>query len=658
MLYFAPMRERILGLLLAATLCLGAGEGPTTVAIGTEKLSRTPIDPNIYGAVLEHIGQQMDIMWAELLQDNSFEGLRSFNERSEGWAEGKIDSSQFWWHSGYELHSWRAFGTDSSASVSTSFGANLINGMQGKVINNTSTHAAGIAQDGIPVRAGMTYRFEGFLSPTGQGRRVPGAASQVTVGLYADGALTKPYARVTVPLKTPGFRKYSAELRVSETSDNATFALAAEPAGFVAADVVSLMPADNLSGWRADVVAALKDMGLRSFRYPGGCFASFLDWETMVGPPAQRAPYTNPYWGGLEPNHVGTDEFLRLMELVKGEPLLCVNLITGTPEKAAGWVEYCNATTGTHYGKIRARNGHAKPYGVKYWELDNEAQRRFSVAQYAEECRTYSAAMRAVNPSIRLMAVAYFWSDDDLALLVKRAASAIDYLAVRTTDRDELAKLQALAAANSTPQHPIRIAATEWRNRFRKDEWTPLRLDGSLRKAEVAWGHGLECARTLQEYQRRAGSVRMAMFPSVTNLYGEDLMNIGKSGIVYTSSGRVVKLMSDIGGYPLKTDTAGSVEKLDVNAVIDEKAQRLYCTLVNGCGVESPVRLNLGGWKPVRPDANVLTLTAASLEARADFHSPGAINETERTIRQSGETFIIPLPPYSVNKVVFHLGSK
>ena len=105
------------------------------------------------------------------------------------------------------------------------------------------------------------------------------------------------------------------------------------------------MPADNLSGWRPDVMAAVKKMGLTSFRYPGGCFASFVDWESMVGPPEMRLPFTNPFWGGLEPNHVGTDEFLRLMELVGGEPLLEVNLISGTPERAAAWVEYCNAAS-------------------------------------------------------------------------------------------------------------------------------------------------------------------------------------------------------------------------------------------------------------------------------------------------------------------------
>jgi hypothetical protein len=68
---------------------------PTTIVIGAERLAQTPLDKRIYGALLEHIGQQMDTMWAELLQDNSFEGLRPFSAESERWAEGKIDSHQF-----------------------------------------------------------------------------------------------------------------------------------------------------------------------------------------------------------------------------------------------------------------------------------------------------------------------------------------------------------------------------------------------------------------------------------------------------------------------------------------------------------------------------------------------------------------------------------
>jgi alpha-L-arabinofuranosidase len=641
-------------LVLAAALNAPAADG-VTVTIGVEKLSRAPIDRNIYGAVLEHIGQQMDIMWAELLQDNSFEGLRPFNEHTENWAEGKVDSSRFWWHSGYELHPWRAFGEEKSATVATSFGNNMVNGLHGKIVNNASSHAAGIAQDGIPVKAGMTYKFEAYLSPTGIGRRVPGADATVTIGLYADSALTKPYARAAIALKTAGLRKYSAVLRVPETSDNATFALAVEPKGFAAMDLISLMPADNFSGWRADVVSALKDMGLHSYRYPGGCFASFVDWETMVGPPEQRVPYTNPYWGGLEPNHVGTDEFLRLMELVKGEPLLCINMLTGTPQHAADWVAYTNGGAGTHYGSLRARNGHPKPYGVKYWELDNEAQRRFSAEQYADQCRLYSAKMKAVDPSIRLSAIGYFWNAQELELLVKRAAPAIDLLSVRTTDAGELAAFESLLDKYSTPQHQIRIADTEWRNRFKKDAWVPLRVDGSLRRAEATWSHGLECARTYQEFQRRAGSIRMAMFPSVSNLYGEDFMSIGKSGIVYTCSGRVAKLMSDMMGNPVQTTIESAAGKLDVNAVVDERAGRLVATAVNGEAAAIPLRLDLRAWKRLKLDAKTITLTASTPNAMSDFHTPDSVRQSETAVHGNAGIFTAKLPPYSVNKTIFEL---
>jgi hypothetical protein len=613
-----------------------AAAQPAAITISSERLSPTPVDKRIYGVLLEHIGQQMDIMWAELLQDNSFEGLREFSEQSHRWAEGAIDNSRFWWHSGYELHPWRSIG-----AVNTAVAMNIRHGMQAKTIANRGDKPAGIAQDGIPVRAGITYHFTGYFSPAARGGE---GRTEVTVGLYADKDLTKPYATAVIPVKSGGFEKYSADLKAPAANDNATFAITLPAKGYATVDLVSLMPSDNQSGWRADVVAAIRKMGIASFRYPGGCFASFVDWESMVGPPEQRLPFTNPFWGGLEPNHVGTDEFLRLTELVQAEPLLEVNLISGTPERAAAWVEYCNGSEHSPNGRKRARNGHPKPYGVTHWELDNEVWRRFSAAQYAAECRRYSVAMRAVDPKIKLMAVSYFWKDDsELETLLKGAAQSIDYLAVRTVDRDEMAKFERLAEKYSTPQHKLLIASTEWRNKWRKDAWSPMRIDDSQRKAEMVWGYAFECARTLQEFQRHSAQVRFAMFPTLSNLYGEDLMRIGKSGIDFAPNGEIYALMSDMRGVPLSV--AGASGKLDVNALVDEPSKRLVCALVHGGSSSMPVRLDLRQWPKVAPSGKVITLEANGMKSV----DPG--KRTESGIRSTGGIFETDLPPYSVSKV-------
>lgn len=291
---------------------------------------------------------------------------------------------------------------------------------------------------------------------------------------------------------------------------------------------------------------------------------------------------------------------------------------------------------------------------MKYWELDNETQRRFSAAQYAAECRRYSAAMRAVDPDIRLAAVGYFWTDEYLELLVREAAPAIDLLAVRTVDPGELSKLRDLARRYSTPGHPIQIAATEWRNNFRRDPWAPLKLDGSLRQAESAWGYAIDSARTLNEYQRAADWLPMAMFPTVSNLYGEDLMQIGKSGIVYTGTGRVMKLMSGMRGQVLDLRVTGP-EKLDANAVVDEAGKRVVCTLVEGAGARVPVRLDLRAWFKAASQAEVVTLAAASLEARADFTDPDAVRESRTSVKIAGGELFWTLPPYSVSRVTVRL---
>jgi hypothetical protein len=154
----------------------------------------------------------------------------------------------------------------------------------------------------------------------------------------------------------------------------------------------------------------LSEMGPTVLRYPGGLTANNFDWKQGIGPITERDPN---YGGTGIPQTFGTDEFLRYCEELGAEAIFVVNVSingkrAGTVQGAADWVEYCNSPAdgsnpggGTDWAALRAANGHKEPYGVKYWELGNE-ETFPGFEDYARRVNAYSAAMKAIDPSIEV----------------------------------------------------------------------------------------------------------------------------------------------------------------------------------------------------------------------------------------------------------------
>src|SRR5919202_4146112 len=63
-------------------------------------------------------------------------------------------------------------------------------------------------------------------------------------------------------------------------------------------------------GFRGDVLDLVREMGVTIVRYPGGNFVSAYDWEDGVGPRERRPTRLDLAWRSIEPNEVGTDEFM------------------------------------------------------------------------------------------------------------------------------------------------------------------------------------------------------------------------------------------------------------------------------------------------------------------------------------------------------------
>jgi alpha-N-arabinofuranosidase len=163
------------------------------------------------------------------------------------------------------------------------------------------------------------------------------------------------------------------------------------------------------NGFRKDVLDEIKKLGVPIIRYPGGNFVSGYNWLDGIGPKATRPAVLDKAWNSMNSNEFGTDEFLTWCKLVGTEPLLGLNLGTGSAEQAAALVEYCNLDKGTRWSDLRRKNGTAEPYKVQKWCLGNEMDGPWQIGhmtatEYGLKAEDAARQMRYIDPSLKLIA--------------------------------------------------------------------------------------------------------------------------------------------------------------------------------------------------------------------------------------------------------------
>jgi alpha-L-arabinofuranosidase len=132
---------------------------------------------------------------------------------------------------------------------------------------------------------------------------------------------------------TESWKKVAARLDPSATETNATLSISFQGPGTLWIDNVSLMPDDAVSGWRPDVVAAVRALKPGIIRFGGSAldepgFGEF-DWKVTIGDPDHRKPFRA--WGGLQKTGPGLEEIVQFCHLVAAEPLLCVRVTGRSP---------------------------------------------------------------------------------------------------------------------------------------------------------------------------------------------------------------------------------------------------------------------------------------------------------------------------------------
>ncbi|MCS7475679.1 arabinosylfuranosidase ArfA [Umezawaea endophytica] len=168
-------------------------------------------------------------------------------------------------------------------------------------------------------------------------------------------------------------------------------------------------PTADEDGFRGDVLALTRELGVSLVRYPGGNFVSGYRWEDGIGPAASRPVRRDLAWHSIETNEVGVDEFVRWARKADVEVMYAVNLGTRGVAEALDVHEYLNHEGGTHLSELRRANGSEAPHGVTLWCLGNELDGPWQTGhktahEYGRLAAETARALRQAEPGLELVA--------------------------------------------------------------------------------------------------------------------------------------------------------------------------------------------------------------------------------------------------------------
>jgi alpha-L-arabinofuranosidase len=655
----------ILSLLVFSTVPGGVARAQThpptraSITIDAQKVENR-ISPMFYGQFMEFMYQDIKGgLYAELLRDRSFEEPANAIGLPRDWERDPDDRND---DTAMKFH-W-----DDSLSYppSKSFDGQTIEHSLRITITQNDGQRRGIYQSGIPIREGVDYR--GYLWV-----RSPEFEGHAAAALERDQTGGESYAAQDIPIVKGEWRKYEFTLKPRESDPLAKLVLLFYGRGRVWVDQVSLMPGDAVDGVRADVFQQIKAVRPGFLRWPGGNVAQDYHWMWGIGPRDERTTWTNLSWGNEpEPSDFGTDEYLQFCRNLGATPTLVVNVDGrgATAQEAAAWVEYVNGPADSRYGALRARNGHPQPYAVKYWEVGNEIYgdwvRGHSDAEtYARNFNRYQAAMRAADPSVKLIAV----GDNDLnwdRAVLKIAGQKLDNLALHhyyglAEMKGDPLNLMAHPLAYEpfykrmqqlirevVPGHEIKLIVNEW------NTFLPVPRQHSMESA-------LYAARLMNVFERSGDIVEMTSVSDLVNGWPGGIIQASRHGIFVTPTYLAIKLYNEHLGTERLATTVESptfdsslegrgVPYLDVVATRSPDGKHIFIKAVNTDPARPlATKVTVSGGK-VAPTAEVESVTAPSLSTANNFSTPEAVSVKGSEVR-TGSAFDLELPAHSVSVI-------
>jgi alpha-N-arabinofuranosidase len=630
---------------LAFLLLLVLPAVPATVTVDASKTG-APISKYIYGQFIEHLGRCIyGGIWAEMLEDRKF--FYPVDGEAPAWEMFKPGNRSYDGEGHpYELlvrSPWMIIGPKQSVRM-VSAGA-YVGEHTPEITLPAKDAPAGLMQERLGLVAGRQYTGRVVLAgaPT---------AGPIEVSLVWGGGATMRQT-VVIDKITGEYTKFPLRFRAESSTDNGRLEIVARGSGSFRIGTVSLMPADNIYGWRADTLALLKELNSPVYRWPGGNFVSGYNWRDGIGEPDKRPPRKNPAWKGIEHNDVGIHEYMALMREIGAEPYVAVNTGLADETAAAQEVEYLNGSTSTPLGKLRAQNGHPEPFGVKWFAVGNEMYGNWQLGnipleQYVQKHNRVVEAMRKIDSGVQPVGVGsvgrwseqmltqcagfmslisehlYWQNRPDLAAHVAQVPAQIRKVA--EAHREYRRRLPSLAGKD------IRIAMDEWNYWYGPNDFGELGVRYFVQD-------GLGMAAGLHEFFRNSDIYFMANYAQTVNVIGA--IKTTPVSAEMETTGLVLELYRQRFGVT-PVEVTGVPAPLDVSAAWTADKSALTVAVVNPSDQPASLELALKGAR-LTGQGMSWVIAGPNRFAHNDPGKPREVDIRQEPYRGNGDLRIPPL---------------
>lgn len=657
---------------------------PLIATIDTQQTS-DPVSKYIYGMFIEHIGNTMyGTIWSEMVDDRKF-----FNDiKPEPPVPQPASQGPF-----QPRRKWYTLGSSDVVVMDTN---QPYVGEQSPKIEIDPITPHGIRQDGFGLAKGKKYTGHIILKSDHN--------ANVKVSLvWGDGLNDN--QTVTFDKVSGNYKSYQLSFVSPVDVRNAKLIITATGNGSFHVGLISLMPADNIDGFRADTIARMREIKAGMWRF-GGNYISGYTWYNAIGDRDKRAPELDRAWYQVQSNDLGLDEFAKFCKLIDVEPYISVNAGFGDAHSAAEEVEYMNGSPKTRMGALRAKNGQSAPYNVKYWSIGNEPWGdwqlgRTDLKYFVIKHNEFAKAMRKADPSIQLIACGqmldiwalpkdirpkynddtvktlfgteYDWTggflkncwgnfegisehvyssppeNNDLESLLEKPVSSLT--------PDDMANLDAgLLQYEYTPADAINGKAAQWEG-YQKQY--PAMVDQKIYLAldEYAYfGRNFRHGSTLMQAFAYAAIFNAMMnhssiYTIASHTMGTSTLEYAPGGASLNVLGEIFKLYSNTfpGTLPVKVAIVSPGESrnpLNVFAALSANRKQLIVSVVNATLETRSLTINAEGTK-IQGSSSLTRLTGTGLDAANHFGQQPQVEVKE--IPMSNADGTISVAPISVN---------